>query len=308
MFADTLQLTRCAQIGPDAAFREPEVDPIDALAGRIGALAADVLVRELETWPKPGLVSPLDAGSHDDMDVPQFLASIDAVAPYFVQLAVCGAEGGDLEDLRGIGRDAETAMMAATGGVNTHRGAIFALGLLCAAAGSRSRDRMTRTTLSARLNAEGVCEHVAQHWGEAIFRGPIPLHSHSSKMGRRHGAGGARAEAASGFWHARFVGLPALRWVRSQGVPERAANVQAFFALLATIDDTNILYRGGETGARAARSAAALFLAHGGVLKAGWDEGALAIHRNFVSQGLSPGGCADLLSVTLFLDAIDNLS
>lgn len=270
-------------------------------AQRIGDMAADALRAELGTWPKPGLVSPVDAGSHDDMDYATFLRSIAALRPFFAELAEAGAGNAGMEELRRIGRGAEEAMLAATGGVNTHRGAIFALGLLCAAAGAaRAEEGMgDEWPSAARLGYI-----VGTRWGSDILRGPIPLNSHGSGALRRYGAGGARAEAAAGFPHAQAIGLPALRAGRLLAGNEDAARVQAFFALLAAMEDTNLLHRGGLAGLNGARRDAAEFLRAGGVGRADWLADAVAVHRRFVAQRLSPGGSADLLAVTLFLDRI----
>jgi triphosphoribosyl-dephospho-CoA synthase len=101
------------------------------------------------------------------------------------------------------------------------------------------------------------------------------------------------------------VGLPALRFGRTAApsAPD-AARVQCFFALLAVVDDTNLLHRGGAEGLAGARMAAASFLTAGGVGAPGWLDRAVGIHRDFVAARLSPGGCADLLAATLFLDAL----
>src|SRR5262249_39666739 len=131
--------------------------------------------------PKPGLVSHVDNGSHDDMDASTLRASVAAILPYFQQLAEAGASGTDMDRLRIIGLDAEAAMAAATGGVNTHRGAIFGLGLLCAAAGARSGGRA-----DASFSLGAV---VSQLWGAEIIGGPVLLHSHGNRARRRYGAG-----------------------------------------------------------------------------------------------------------------------
>jgi triphosphoribosyl-dephospho-CoA synthase len=94
------------------------------------------LLHELAAWPKPGLVSHVDSGSHADMDAAIMQSSAYSLRPFFAELAMAGREGADMSQLRTIGLRAEAAMLAATGGVNTHRGAIFGLGLLCAAAGA----------------------------------------------------------------------------------------------------------------------------------------------------------------------------
>ena len=277
-----------------------------SVADHVAATAAAALLAELETWPKPGLVSHVDSGSHTDMDVSTFRASVTAITPFFGHLTFAGAAASGMDGLRGIGLAAECAMLEATGGANTHRGAIFSLGLLCAAAGA-TWSGTART--GPRWSANVLGATVRQRWGQAILRGPIPLHSHGTNALRRFGAGGARAQAAAGFPHALDVGLPALRLGRklAPGDPE-AARVQGFFAILASMEDTNLLYRGGAAGLRYAQQAAAGFLRQGGIEQAEWRARAAAVHRAFIARRLSPGGCADLLAITLFFDALDTRS
>jgi triphosphoribosyl-dephospho-CoA synthase len=148
---------------------------------------------------------------------------------------------------------------------------------------------------------------VAARWGDGIQRGPIPIFSHGASALRRYGAGGARAEAAAGFPSVYEIGLPALRQGRQLRPDDpRAAAVQACFALIAAVEDTNLLHRGGLEGARYASAAAASFLAEGGVGAATWRSRAAGIHADFVSRRLSPGGCADLLAMTLFVDLLED--
>jgi triphosphoribosyl-dephospho-CoA synthase len=277
-----------------------------SVADHVADLAKAALLAELETWPKPGLVSHVDSGSHTDMDASTFRASATAIAPFYDQLALAGAAGSGMNGLREIGMEAERAMMAATSGVNTHRGAIFGLGLICAAAGA-VWSGTAGAGLRWRANVLGAT--VRQRWGQAITRGPIPLHSHGTNALRLFGAGGARAQAAAGFPHAIEVGLPALRLGRRMAPDDpEAARVQSFFAILASIEDTNLLYRGGSAGLCYAQEAAVGFLRHGGVEQADWREPAAAAHRAFIARRLSPGGCADLLAITLFLDALEACS
>jgi len=287
--------------------REP--DRLHArMAATIAAAAAASLLDELETWPKPGLVSHVDTGSHDDMDAGTFRRSAAAIEPFYAALVTAGASQPEMEELRRIGVGAERAMLAATNGVNTHRGAIFGLGLLCAAAGAA----LGSPAPSPRSGARWMCAPhvlgaiVRQRWGRAILAGPIPIGSHGTNAWRRFGAGGARAQAAGGFRLVLQVGLPALRRGRRLAPGDAlAARVQAFFALLLVADDTNILHRGGMAGLDYARTAARSFLAAGGVGRPGWVDSAGAVHRAFVARRLSPGGCGDLLAATLFLDRLE---
>src|SRR5580698_4834845 len=237
------------------------------------------------------------------MDASTFKASTTAITPFYSCLTAAGAAGSSMNKLREIGLEAERAMLDATGGVNTHRGAIFSLGLLCAAAGATWSET---ARAGHHWSASVLGATVRQRWGQAIMRGPIPLHSHGTNALRRYGAGGARAQAAAGFPHAIEVGLPALRLGRRLAPKDpEAARVHGFFAILASMDDTNLLHRGGSDGLSFARLQATHFLRSGGVAQERWREKAAAVHRAFVARGLSPGGCADLLAITLFLDALD---
>ena len=176
-----------------SAALQQATDPMPRwVADHVSSVAAAALLAELETWPKPGLVSHVDSGSHADMDASTFKASARAITPFLGHLAVAGAAGlpwTGYADWRRQARDA-----AATGGVNAHRGAIFGLRLLCAAAGAAWSGR-ERAGLYWHANALGAT--VRQRWGQAIMRGPIPLHSHGTNALCRFGAGGARAQAAA---------------------------------------------------------------------------------------------------------------
>ncbi|HEM7880669.1 triphosphoribosyl-dephospho-CoA synthase MdcB [Burkholderia contaminans] len=268
-------------------------------AERIAELAERSLVLEIETYPKPGLVSHVDTGSHADMDAATFARSAAVLRPYFAELADAGARDADMAVLRKIGLRAEHAMLAATGGVNTHRGAIFGLGLLCAAAGRRA----IPGTMPA---GETLGAFVSRRWGADILGGPRLPDSHGERASRRYGVGGARREAADGFTTVYAVGLPALRRAQRDLPGDReAARVDACFALIAALDDTNLLHRGGQAGLDFARATARAFVARGGVRARDWRLRAAAAHRAFVARRLSPGGAADLLAMSVFVDALD---
>jgi triphosphoribosyl-dephospho-CoA synthase len=261
----------------------------------IATTAFKALEWEIDTTPKPGLVSPIDSGSHDDMNAALLRRSAEALQPYFAQLARAGARQCDLRTLRCIGRAAENAMLIASGGVNTHRGAIFGLGLLCAAAGMPVYDAQ----LSGSLG-----DIVRERWGASIGAAPVDECSHGAQVQRRYGAGGARAQAAGGFMHVYEIAWPALTHGRQLAAgDENAARVHCCFALMASLVDTNLLHRGGIEGWLFAREQAIAFMTNGGVGNPHWHTQALGIHREFVARRLSPGGCADLLAMTLFVDA-----
>lgn len=138
---------------------------------RVAAEAQRALKLEIETFPKPGLVSHRDSGSHTDMDASTFYASTAALGPFFADLAAAGADGCPMSTLREIGLRAESTMLLATDGINTHRGAIFGMGLLCAAAGAVLRLR-SKAKLPLQNKPLSLGSVVQQLWGSAIWCGP----------------------------------------------------------------------------------------------------------------------------------------
>lgn len=267
-------------------------------AKQIRNAATRALLQELITYPKPGLVSLVDTGSHADMNATSFVRSALALRRYFEDAARAGREGASFATLRQLGLAAEAHMLRATRDVNTHRGAIFNLGLLAAAAGARCR-------ACAGVPMPTLGEGVKHTWGHAIVQHRRDAGSHGSLASARHGVGGAQAEAAAGFPSVYRIGLPAYRAVLSHGGSVNQARIQAFFELLGQLDDTNLLHRGGPDGLAYARARAGVFLGDGGVFQSHWRERAADVHRAFCARRLSPGGSADLLAACLFVHSIE---
>lgn len=261
----------------------------------IGRLAVRALHAELALWPKPGLVSPGSPGSHGDMDAGRMWRGIWSLRRVFGELARAAAHGETFHQLQARGRRAEVGLLAATGGVNTHRGALFHLGLLAAAAGAGARGeglgRWVRARCAADLSRDA-----------AASPGVEPTHGQTARA--IYGTPGARGEAAAGYPSLWSVALPALASTRARGSSETEAKAQALFALIAHVEDTNLLHRGGPAGLKFARAAARAWLVAGGVFTPDWRERALVVHRAFVARRLSPGGSADLLAATIFVDAL----
>lgn len=267
-------------------------------AGWIGRTAIRALYGELSLVPKPGLVSPYDNGAHSDMTMATFMRSLFALRCYFIEIATAGSAGAPFETLRQLGIAAEKRMLSATGGVNTHRGAIFNLGLLAAAAGRL-------TALRERPDATEICRSVSDNWGRDILasRPAIP-DSHGTRALAAYGGAGAREHAAAGYPLLLKVALPALLAACDGGADTQAKRVQALFAIMAVLDDTNLLHRGGREGLALVQREATAFLDQGGVFSVGWYERSMSLHHLCVAKHLSPGGAADLLACTIFLDEI----
>lgn len=270
-------------------------------AAAIGRAATAALHDELALAPKPGLVSFVDTGSHDDMDAHTFMRSLFALRGYFVRIADLGAARAPFADLEACGLQAEQRMLAATGGVNTHRGAIFLLGLLCAAAGAVQAD-------GRALSGTALRAAVRTHWGDALAaRCARPSRLPGGIAARRHGLRSASQEAALGFPVLFETVVPAWGAARAQGLAGERLRLQVFFATLAVLDDSNLAHRGGLDGLRFARARAQGFLAAGGAARPDATAHAWAIHRDFVARRLSPGGCADLLAAACWLQRVGAL-
>lgn len=268
-------------------------------ACHVARLCTRALYFELVTYPKPGLVSLVDTGSHTDMDARTFMRSIAALRHYFRDITLAGARQAPFSELKALGILAEQRMLTATGDVNTHRGAIFTLGLLAAASGWLYSERRAVT-------ADALCALVRDRWGRDILAAARTAgNSHGEQMRQRFAAGGARALAASGFSILRETALPVLRSGLRTGRPVHQVAVQVFFSCMAELVDTNLLYRAGGSGLSHAQTAARRFLAAGGIAHPDWRRHAIAIHRQFVTRSLSPGGAADLLAATLLLHMLE---
>ncbi|PTA89179.1 triphosphoribosyl-dephospho-CoA synthase CitG [Kosakonia sp. H7A] len=256
-------------------------------------LAARALRLELDLTPKPGLVDRANNGSHQDMDHALFLRSIAAITPWFSVFEQAGREhahkaaGVQLRLLRPAGIACEQAMFAATGGVNTHKGGIFSLGLLCFAAGRLQGQRQP-------LQAETLCRQVSEICRGLVAR-ELAARPQAVTAGERqfleYGLTGARGEAEQGFATVRRAVLP--YWHQEQG--ERRLQ-HALLRLMAANPDSNLVSRGGIAGLRYVQDYAATLLA------VGWDNDALSeMDRALMARRLSPGGSADLLAVAYVL-------
>jgi triphosphoribosyl-dephospho-CoA synthase len=266
--------------------------------GVVAELAVCALVEEAELTPKPALVDRRGGGAHDDMDLEMLRRSAYALHPTFGALtdrAHYRAPSRRLrEDLAAIGRRGEGTMFAVTGGVNTHRGAIWTLGLLAAAA-----------TMAPGTPPAGIAAIAGRVAAFPDRYAPTEI-SHGCLVTRCYGVAGARGEARRGFPHVVGVALPALRTAREAGCSERLARLDALVALIANVDDTCLLHRGGRAALRDAQTGAQAMLDAGGNATATGRRALRSLEAALLHHSASPGDSADLLAAALFLDALDH--
>jgi triphosphoribosyl-dephospho-CoA synthase len=263
----------------------------------LSELAWQSLIAEAELTPKPGLVDGRGSGPHSDLSLDLMRRSADAIAPYFTRMAVASAEARMDTSLRAvvasIGREAEAAMLRATSGSNAHKGAIWVLGLLTCAA-----------SLSEGSLPELVAE-AAGYLARLPDRARPQTVSHGDVVLERYGATGARGEAYGNFPHVIKIGLPALKAARKSGRTERDSRLAALLAIMLHLDDTCVLYRGGPEAQRIVREGAAQVIEVGGPGSPKGNAALIALGQELVGLRVSPGGSADLLGATLFLDALE---
>lgn len=278
----------------------------------------DSLMDEVSATPKPGLVDLHDSGAHTDMDFQTFKYSTEAIVPWLFAMAQQGSNWSHLFKERGsssgaaeaealflslrpMGLAAEQAMFAATGGVNTHKGMIFSMGLVSAAAGFIFSKGGTLRAENLLDFAKMMCaEPLKADFAAISFDNPK---THGERLYVKYGCLGIRGEAAGGFPSVREVSLPIIKEVLRQ-FPSGDWNricLQTLLKLMEHVDDTNVLFRTDYTSLLYVKEKAGEILTLGGSFT---DSGIAALRQlneDFILKNISPGGCADLLAITLFL-------
>ena len=279
----------------------------------ISSVATRSMLYELSASPKPGLVDRNNSGAHDDMDFFTFLDSISVLGPYFELCALAGLnfkEGnyrGLLKKLRPLGIEAEKDMFKATSGVNTHKGVVFSQGIIASAAGilySGSRE----------VNIFNIIETVKEiTWGvtdELEIKKENGTLTYGERLFKKYGITGIRGEVEAGFptvWEHSYPFLKEL--IAREGYKKTGINdimVQTLLKLMAHTEDSNILGRAGKEGLEFVQSSAKEALDLGGIFTSEGKRYIKELDNTFIRRNISPGGSADLLSVTFMLFLLEN--
>jgi triphosphoribosyl-dephospho-CoA synthase len=281
-------------------------------AAVLGVLAKQALIAEAELTPKPGLVDRRGSGAHTDLSLDIMRRSAFAIEPFIRHMGFQAMYEQPSARLRtklaATGRAAERAMLQATNGSNTHKGAIWTLGLLTAAA---AINQSGRTKLDAAVIARTAAviasfEDSDHEWTRINTNGHrLQTPSHGQVVAQKFEVTGARGEAISGFPHIVEVGLPILRARRRDHGRESIARLDALLSIMSRLDDTCLLYRGGKEALQAAKQGATAVIDAGGAGSLHGQKCLFALDKRLLELGVSPGGSADLLAGTIFLDAIE---
>lgn len=250
-----------------------------------------------ELTPKPGLADGRGPGVHRDITREMLHASAEALRPTFERYVAAARKlvvGVELRaELGRIGRSGEAAMLKATEGVNTHRGSLWSLGLLCTgAANAASAGRIA--LVAAKLAR--IADPAVSPAGDAP--------TYEAEVSRHERVRGVVGEARAGFPHITFLALPTLLLARESGFTEPTARLHVLLTLMARLDDTTILDRGGMTGLISVQSSAQSVLNAGGPQTPSGRTQLHILDRLCRDEGLSPKGSGDLLAATLFLATV----
>jgi triphosphoribosyl-dephospho-CoA synthase len=266
-------------------------------AQRLAALARDCLIDEARLSPKPGLVDSRGNGAHHDLSLALMERSAHSLTPTFLQLAQqCWQRPADIalrETVGRLGREGEQQMMTATAGVNTHRGAIWALGLLVSAA----------AMLNNAANAQQIAD-MAALLARLPDNAAPKVFSKGLKATHRYQVPGAREEAQQAFPHVMTLALPQLVRSRANGACESEARLDALMAIMTSLSDTCVLSRAGMPGLEAMQNGAREVLTVGGTATPEGRDALACLDAQMLALNASPGGAADLLAATLFLDRV----
>ena len=275
---------RAALDGGDFAAAREMVPPA-TLPYLLAQLAENALREELDTTPKPGLVDRDDSGAHRDMDYEKMSRGISALRPYFTELAVTAGKGLDAESVRKIGIEAEKAMLEATHGVNTHKGALFCIGLTVSAAASLLSNGDALGEENLRQNIKRIAEGI-----------PRSENTHGAEVKRSYRVGGALDCALHGYSALFEDWLPFYRSLK--GDPWR--NHRTLLRIMSTLDDTNILHRTGPQTLERVKATAAQLCKDFSL------NDLKKLNQDFITENISPGGSADMLSLTILTNNIIN--
>lgn len=248
-------------------------------------LAVQSIKTELDTTPKPGLVDKADNGAHSDMDYNLMLKSILSLHPYFTELS-CLAYNEDVIDInkiKTIGIEAEKQMLFTTNGVNTYKGALFSMGLVLYAASylCQQRDKVQEQQLQKTIKL--LSTKFSQ-----------PDDTHGKKVIEKHNIKGALSSAIGGYPLLFDRWLPFFRSHRD----EEHSLIKLLLFIMTELDDTNIYYRKGEEVVRRVKQQAQEVLDDFSIDKV------QKLNTEFIKENISPGGAADMLSLTLLIYAV----
>ena len=291
----------------------------------IAHLATQALQAELDTTPKPGLVDKDNNGAHRDMDYALMQLSINTLHPYFVRLAFLGFADTlpSHTVIRDAGIEAEKAMLEATNGVNTHKGALFSMGLAVVAAAYEEKKAAANKEERGKEREEEYLSSLQLTIKALAASFPDTSGTHGSKAKQLSNGTttikGALDNAREGYEKLFAEWLPFYNERRKSH--DAHALHKTLLRIMCDLDDTNVIYRTNVATAEEVKQEARALLASFEEAYAAEDKEKCAsaieekcasaellalkdMDRRYTERNISPGGAADMLSLTVFIGSI----
>ncbi|SHJ97703.1 triphosphoribosyl-dephospho-CoA synthase [Malonomonas rubra DSM 5091] len=292
-------------IGQIAPKHSSEVSfSVDPVSWEIGSLLQRGMLLEVATSNKPGLVCPQSNGCHEDMSLMTFMVSSSVIFPALVMCTQAGRDHeGDLPLLlpvvRGIGAPYEKELFAATKGVNTQKGALFSAAILAGAAGYLSqKSRHFQIGELFEVVAAMTKGIVRRELNPSVLEKKESL-SNGEKLYLRHQVPGIRGELERGLPSVRDYAVPALKYAQDLGASLEASFLHTLITLMSQVDDTNIISRGGLESLKKVKTLSKEVLKEGSIFNKEGIDNYFYLENFCIDRGLSPGGSADLLAITI---------
>ncbi len=261
----------------------------EKIARFCGKLAVKALYEELALYPKPGLVSFIDNGAHHDMNGELLYKSLFGLRHYFVEISLQAINGYPPDQLAQIGKSAERTMNKITNDTNTHRGAIFSLGITCSTLAKLTAKKSTVST-------DDLQKNIVNDWSDYLVTSHSSENTHGDTVRKQYGISGAKEMAIHGY---RPV-FDIFHLLRDPCYDHKTYfGVTAYQKLLLSLEDNNIIYRHGPKGLDYARECLQKICPSTDRDNAILET--VTLHKLFTHKNISPGGVADMLSLLFFL-------
>lgn len=280
---------------------------INDQAINIASLAIQAILYEATCYPSPGLVSKVSCGSHNDMNYFTFLDSAAALINPLIHCAEAGFSSSTSQEIfrqiKQIGRLGERQMFHKTGGVNTHKGALFLLGICCAAGGKALLSGASFSSLQSIIQemTEGLVE---RELNSRVWELENRVLSHGEILFLTHKVEGIRGEAERGLPVVFNISLAVYK--ENQDLSQNSRLIQTLLAIMQFCEDTNILHRHSFEVLKEVQARAKQIISWGGMRTSSGIKAIREMDEDFRRCKISPGGSADLLAVTVFLDFLED--
>lgn len=278
---------------------------IDEVAFDIGSLASQAMIYEVSCFPSPGLVSPVSNGSHSDMNFFTFIDSTAALSKYLILFVQEGFSDKSckniFKNIRAIGIKAEKDMFTKTNGINTHKGMLFLIGIVCAAVGKVIYDKGKFSDIKniIKIMTHGIVSHELYN----LEKNNKSL-THCEKIFLKYKTEGIRGEAQRGIPTVFDFALDFYKNSLDLNINDRL--VHTLIGIMQICDDSTIVYRSSTETLEEVKVISKQIIQDGGMRSKKGKEDINKLCDEFVSKNISPGGSADLLGITVFLYLVEN--